>query len=943
MSDTTPRGITRRTTMAYGAALAAGAAVAGTFSPAGTASAAAAPTVTFAFSDPAGLYVVDGSGQAKPELVVTVTSAAALSGTVTWAVLARGTEPVHNGQTAFDAPAGSPAATTIALGALGVDHYAVTVTVTDRSGTQLATTRLGLGVLRPAVSGLRPGSAFGLGIRPESSPAITKRIAQLMGVKWTRGVISVQPDTVCPSPGVFWGQSAIDVARAEIAEWRGYGIEPLGFINYNMSWNVEPGPNGPVQVYQNRPHDLAAHAEMVYHAIAPLQDLVKYWELWNEPWVHGWAWMTGDAQDYRDMVKLIWDRVKPDFPDVKLIGGGSVTYNRDIVYAKGSTDTGYIDGSVNHAYGYPDATQYAMTKTQIRLDKQGSRSGGSGGQWQTELGTNPTASFPHLPKEEANYAVARTVAPTYLLHMLAGAEESSPIRVFWFSLSYDKKYSGQEFNIYDIATRTPLPAVTAYAAMTSRLEDADLLTELYPDSRSTWGFLFRAKDGSGRAAVYADQIWDGTDEHPAAGYHGTLTLHDAYGIRVYDYLGRQLADGRSSTVTLAVNAWEVLYFEGTRTPDALRDALTTNATFAYDTPLVVTPLSLDRPVGAGTVLDVRVENTSPAAVDAILRMTAPTGWTLERTDVPVLKLAPGEQRTVHFPVTAYQVDGHNQYQVGWRATFPRRPGLTQRGTQTVRVAHMPYRTITVGGDAAQWATVVPVTMTSVSATGDRKDYVFRSAWDDTNWYLRAEIDDDLHVANDPFPRNRYLFPFKADSIQLAFDAVADKTEDLLAGDPHHDKCLRSLSHLYVATLAKGGVPELHRQCAPGTNYQTYYPTNAGLPTPLGPMDAHPTSGTEGRVQITRDETAKRTTYEIAIPWAQLPEVAAKLPGLRPGDVLPLAFAPQVTDAGTGGHGATYWTAQQEAPASGCYNFAPFWGTGAQFSGGRIDTRWGIGR
>src|SRR5215470_3669191 len=139
---------------------------------------------------------------------------------------------------------------------------------------------------------------------------------------------------------------------------------------------------------------------MVYHAIAPLQDLVQNWELWNEPWVHGHFWETGDSQDYRDMVKLIWDKVKPDFPDVNLIGGGSVSYNRDSVYAKGSTYAGYIDGSVNHAYGYPDAAQYAMTKTQVKMDKLWSQSHGRGGQWQTECGTCVVDSFPDLPVED---------------------------------------------------------------------------------------------------------------------------------------------------------------------------------------------------------------------------------------------------------------------------------------------------------------------------------------------------------------------------------------------------------------------------------------------------------------------------------------------------------------------------------------------------------------
>ncbi|GIH18641.1 hypothetical protein [Rugosimonospora africana] len=973
--DTGPGGLSRRRTLTYGAAAALGTAMAGVLRPnqpasaastntgpahtaaANTAAANAAtgPSVVLSFSDPAALFVVDAGSRATPELRVTVTSAAALTGSVAWSVNARSTQTVRSGTASFAAPAGTAQTTAIPLGALGPDYYRVTATVTDAAGTQLLAQTLGLGVVRPTVAGVRPDSAFGLGIRSEGDPAITKRIAALMGVKWTRGVASVQPTTVSPAPNTFWGQADIDVARAEVAEWVSHGIQPTGFINYNMAWNVQPGANGqPLQVYQNRPKDLVAYADMVYHAIAPLQDLVKNWELWNEPWVHGHFWSTGDSQDYRDMTKLIWDRVKPEFPDVNLIGGGSVSYNRDAVYAKGSTSAGYIDGSVNHAYGYPDAAQYAMAKTQVKMDKLWSRTHGKGGQWQTECGTAVVDSFPDVPVEEAIYGVARTLAPTYLLHMLAGAEEDSPIRIFWFSLCYDKPYSGQEFNIYDIATKTPLPAVVAYTTMTSLLEDARLESELYPDAKSTWGFLFRTADGKGRAAVYADQIYDGTDEHPAAGYRGTLTLSDASGIRVYDYLGRQLADGSKSRVTLTLSPWEVLYFETDRSADALGAVLTTNATFAYDTPLVVTPLALTGPLGQRDELRVRVENTSPTTVTANLRVAEPPGWKLRYTNAPCANLKPGEQRVVSFPISGHQVSPDNQYRVDWtvRVAGHQGPDLKSAdlsGSGTVRVNYLPYRSIVVGGGADQWSDIIPVTLTSVSKTGDSKQYVLRGAWDDDFVYFRAEIQDAIAFFNPAFATNPYLFPFQADDIQLGFDTGA-KPDDLLAGDRHYEKCLASLSHLYVATLASktsdhaaaDSFPQLHRQCAPGTNYQTYYPTNAALPTPLGPMDASPTGGSEGRVQITRDAVAKVTTYEVAIAWSQLPELAATLPKAA-GQTSTMVFGFAVGDAGTGGHGQTFSTTQSEAPQSGCYNFAPFWGTGAQYSGGRVDTLWGLGR
>ncbi|MEV5008499.1 hypothetical protein [Streptomyces sp. NPDC055692] len=955
MSDTPrsgddARSITRRRVLLYGAAGAVGAALPVVVGSGQDAQAATAPSIVLGFDDPTALFSVDHAGRAAPDLLVTVTSPAVVSGTIAWTVRARSTRIVGSGTAAFSAAAETTQTTTVPLGALDPDYYRVSVTVTDADSTQLLAQTLGLGVLRPTVPGVRPGSAFGLGIRPEGDPAVTKRIAQLMGVKWTRGIASVQPDTVSPAPGVFWGQADIDRARAEVAEWQSYGISAMGGINYNMSWNVQPDANGrPLPSYRNRPKDMAAHADMVYHAIAPLQDLVKNWELWNEPWVHGRYWTTGDSQDYRDMTKLIWDRVKPDFPDVNLIGGGSVSHNRDAVYAKGSTHAGYVDGSVNHAYGYPDATQYAMAKTQVTMDRLWSRSGGRGGQWQTECGTAVIHSFPSLPAEEAVYAVARTLAPTYLLHMLAGAEEDSPIRVFWFSLCYDKPYSGQEFNIYDITTKTPLPAVVAYTTMASVLEDATLDSELYPDAKSTWGFLFRTEDGKGRAAVYADQIYDGTDESPAAGYHGTLTLGDAHGIRVYDYLGRQLADGSADRVTLTLNPWEVLYFDTDRSAQELRRVLTTGADFRYDTPLLVTPLPLVKPLGKDSELEVKVENVSPGEVRAILQVAEPPGWKLCHTRVPVGELAPGEQRTVRFPVAQYEVSPDNEYRVDWTVRLPRRNDITPSGSQTVRVAHLPYRAITVGGGADQWSDVIPVTLTSVSGTGDTRKYALRGAWDDAFLYFRAEIQDITPYFQVPFASNRYLFPFQADSIQLGFD-TGNKPDDLLAGDRHYEKCLVSLSHLYVATLgsatpdhaSQNAVPQLHRQCAPGTNYQTYYPTNADLPTPLGPMDASPTGGSEGRILITRDAVNKVTVYEVAIAWNQLPELVATLPATA-GETTTTAFAFAVGDAGTGGHGMTYSTTQSQAPQSGCYNFAAFWGTGAQFSGGRVDTRWGLGR
>lgn len=964
----TRKQISRRRALGYGAAATAGAAAASVIgSQSAAADAIAAPTsgaadttaadtapaavriplVDVNFTDTTGLYIADpASGTASAALVVTFNSKVAMTGTIAWTLTRRGATQLGTGSSPFSAPAGTQGVVTIPLGALSPDHYQVAVTVTKSDDSVLISATHGLGVIRQTVAGLRPNSVFGLGIRPEGTWATSREIAARMGVKWTRGIVSVEPDTVAPSPGVFWDQTAIDAARSEIQDWLALGITPIGGINYNMSWNVQPLPNGTIPLpYQNRPKDMAAHAQMVYHTIAPLQDLVANWELWNEPWVHGWSWATGTAQDYRDMTKLIWDLVKPDYPGVNLIGGGSVTYNRDIVYALGSDKTGYIDGSVNHAYGYPDATQYAMTKTQIKLDKKYGRTGGRAGQWQTELGTAASFQFPDYPVAMRQYGVARTLTPNYLLHMLAGAEEDSPVKVFWFSLCYDATYSGAEFNMYDYKTKSPSAPIVAYATMTRLLEDCRLLEELYPTAKSTWGFLFEHADGKGRAAIYADQLYDGTMEHQNAGYTGTLTLNNARHVRIYDYLGTQLADGSTSTVTLPLNPWEVLYFDTDLRPNDLKALLTEGAVFTYDQPVKVTPLSFVQPIGADSTIDLRVENVSPSPVHANVTITPPAGWTTPTATRPV-RLAPGESQVVCWPALTSQVDPDNQYAVGYDVTIPGRDGFHLKGSHNVQLAYVPNRSITVGGSASQWNGVVPVTMSStvlLAGVSDTKTYTYQTAWDSTSLYIRAVIEDDTQSSNLVWAsaQGQYLFPFSADSVQIGFNVTANP-DDLLAGDPHYEKCLVSASHLFVATLPFGA-GELHRQLAPGTNYQTFYPTNAVLPTPLGQLDAHATSGADGRVVVTRDDTNKVTTYELAITWNQLPELYAAIQALPAGQVHETTMAVQVNDRGKNSHGATYWTAQSEGTASGCYNFAPFWGTGAQFTGGRIDTRWGIGQ
>lgn len=805
------------------------------------------------------------------------------------------------------------------------------------------------GVIHPPVKGVRENSPFGFGLEASGTKLENVLIAEKIGVKWIRGITDdVDPPIVNPAPGVFWTQDQIDKVRAQILALREHGILCLGYINYNMPWNVEPIPGRTdYGRHENRPHDLEAHAEMVYRTIAPLQDLVKNWEIWNEPWIHGWTWNTGDAQDYRDMTKLIWDKVKPRFPDVNIIGGGSVSFNRDILYAPGSKDTGYVDGSVSHAYGVPDPGQLAWTTLQKIMDQKWSKTKGRAGLWQTELGT-AEGYFPDLPEDQRKYMVAKTLAPTYLLHMLAAGD--TPIHIFWFSLSFDTRYSGDEYNVYDYKTLSPKPAVLAYATMTHFLEDSKLEEELYPKAKALWGFLFRRQDGKGTAAIYADKE-----------YSGEILLKQAKGIKLYDYLGKQLADGTQERLTIKLNPWETNYVVSDLPAEALASLLK-SAEYRIVPAVIVSPLSFTRPVSIRNPLEIQVENASPVKVKGVLSVTAPNGWRLGRTSLPTGDLAPGQKIVLRFWPRKVTVDKNNRYLVRYRLKLDN--GLVVEGEQTVQVAFAPFKTIEVDGDLSDWQGVIPVTMVSPASRDyrsmfndpamlgaalaqglpDNAVYQAWTAWDDRHFYFAARVPDLNHVSNRTFAEDPYAFPFWADSVMLAFDCMEKNPDDFLLGLPHYEKALASdLDYEFIAILAQGNVPELHRQCAPGTNYQTYYPTNAPLDPPLGTMDATEAGGREGKIKIVRDEEKKVTIYEIAISWQALSALRAKLAALRPGRFLQVNFAFAVNDFGDGGKGTTYWTKEAGQVQSGSYAFAPFWGTGMKESGGRIVTRWGFGK
>ncbi|GBC98080.1 hypothetical protein HRbin17_00575 [bacterium HR17] len=819
-------------------------------------------------------------------------------------------------------------------------------------------------ILHPPAKGVRPNSFFGMGIGDSDDDLL---IAERIGVKWRRGIPETDTEIVAPEPNKRWGEKEIQRARDIVQRWAKHGVLCLGYVNYNPSWNVMPDPLGrPISRHQNRPKDLAAHADVVYHLIKPLADLVKHWELWNEPWIHGWTWRTGDAQDYRDMTRLIWDRIKSEMPDVMLIGGGSTPYLRDIVYAKGSENAGYIDGSATHPYGVPDRSLPSVTALEAVMNRLWSKGKGKGGIWATEVGT-AEFFFNELPERERPFMVARTVAPIYLLLRLGAGD--TPIKVFWFASQYNRAFAGGEHNIWD--GTNPKPAVAAFSAMTHFLEDAHLLGDIYQSAKIGWALHFVKPDGTSVVAFWLETGTAG--EHLQGSMH--LPLTDA---AIYDYLGRPIGKRTANGWLIPIRTWEVRYVV-TKAPATKVRVAFLQAKFSGVPIVFVNPRSFPAPLSLKPPLRVKVENLLPRHVQVNLTVQPPTGWRLAQTQF-TLRLQAGDIRFVTVPLLAVQPNTVNRYPLRYRATAE---GIKHEGVQVVQVACANYGTPKVDGDLSDWQDAIPVTMVARGSrdylravlnpnlvtealSGKRTGVVIYrlwTRWDEHHFYLAAEIPDDNFVSNTTFEDDPYAFPFYADCLQLAFDCVERNPDDLLFGHPLYEKAMAAdVDYEFCATLARmtgegpsydgkppftgdrtkcPHVPELYRLKAPGTNFQTFYPTNAPLNPPIPKMRASAEGGPEGQVAIVYDYTAKVFRYEIALPWSCLQELAKQVRKLRQGQWLTTHFAWAVHDAG--GLGRTFWQQEAGDVQPGSYGFSPHWGGGRREYGGRIITDWGFAR
>jgi len=922
--------------------------------------------VSAAWTDPSGLYELSGSGSAvAPELTIGIRNrqlTGAMRPQLAISVLRRGSTRVYTGRQEIYVPAGEGKTFSFKLPPLSEpDWYEVRVGAL--MGREVAgKCRLGLGLIRPSVRGVREGSAFGMLFRHGPDRALHQAIAEKLGVKWCRESFGALPSRVAPAPGRFWGSTQVRAVRERVDAWRAHGVSCLGFVAGNAPGNVAPGPMGErLGPRQNGPRDVRRHAEMVYHLIAPLADSIRYWELWEDPAIRGRTWRSGTAREFREMTRLVWERLKPHCPQVMLLAGGTVAFARDVVFGPSGRDAGFADGCCGRFRAPPGAALLRDAAWGLHAAQHSQRGGGRGGVWLTAvdpgLGAGP-AEFGGPVCFEA----ARAVAPAHVLAMLGAA--GSSCRVFWRGLSVHREGGMGGANLYDPGTASPRPVACAYAAMTHFLEDARVVEDLFAATRACWCVTLQKADQTSVAVLWLER-----------GCNGVLAVPATARLEVCDYLGSPLAAGEG----LALGPLQAVYLRFAQPAAALKSVLASGLRLELKEPVAVRPLSFVQPLDAAATLDVMVENLTPRSVAAAVELTAPEGWRLGARLQRAEELRPGERRVLSFPITTVRVRPDNRYTVAWRAEAD---GTAISGRQTVQVAYAPRIQARIDGRLDEWRAVPAVTLPmpparmptedgaagpgpTAAITAARPAARVRLGWDKRYLYLCAEVPDAQHVPKSTFADDPYAPLLEVDGLQIAFDCTAENGDDLFRGHPLYEKALAGeLDYEFLLTLAldlRSGptyygkrarsadpravrpVPELHRLCAPGTRRHGFYPSNPRSTPPLGLMKAGPAGGEDGSLQIVRDERAGLTVYEAAIAWSALPELGKQLAALQPGGSAQTRFAFAVNDAGAQGTRSAFWTREAGAARfQGGFGFSDARGTGMSIEGGRILTRWGFG-
>jgi hypothetical protein len=722
------------------------------------------------------------------------------------------------------------------------------------AGGQRAERSFTVAVVPDPHEGIRPRSFFASNVGPwEDAPFWARVGVKVARRHWAWEGASALEWTEARQPADpirfdFTGQDR------QLAELQELGLSVLGIVGYaGPEWARSPEARR-LNVY-GPPRDDDEFIRATVPVVEHFRQ-IPVWELWNEPWAHGWTWAAG-AEEYRRLQRAWLQAARRARPDVEVIAGSSASFLADHVAGHPESFRGLLDGDTNHPY--QDFTAPTLRSgAELRYLDYGVQLGrqmGLARHYVTEDGTD----VGQLSGSHDDPRNAAKLVQLHVLAALAGAFQGDVQEGLGWG-------------------PTQLRGAAAYATMTHLLEDRVVVRDLWPGHPLIFGALFASPDLGRPDVERADALsarWKVSapvDEVKVAivwswlgpsaeqlDRQATLTLEDAADIRAYDLMGGELPRRSDGTLSVPFSSEPVYLASRALSTDELarriRDARLER----------VTPVSLSlEPLTAAPDerpdLVVRLQNQLNRRLEGSLSVSAPPGWERQE-DGAAIVLAPAELREVHVRWLKARLDAENRYpfEVRWQSAGDSEVAVKQ----VVQVARLERRRIRVDGNLADWSGAVPVRM---EAAGEPRIAVSAYGALDARSLYAAFVVEEPELT----PRAN---AFAGDAITFALGLNERASDDFHGvGDPWRWKGMfRDTDSQYVIS---GGPDGARVRCL----------VRPGRPFRLSD-EARDRIDTRGRVAVTRDESQRRTIYEVAIPLAELGLTATRREQLRFGFVL----------------------------------------------------------
>ncbi len=653
-------------------------------------------------------------------------------------------------------------------------------------------------VIYPPAKGFKPKSFYQVGMAHPGRDNTAARldIAGRFGFKWVRwGNCCVRPRKRGATE-YNWSETdrIVDILRRNNILIQGslmpYGVtpeprlggKPITYTRGKANLVTQPEHFG-------KPGEFGSLADHVYQVVNRYKDIYVDGYVRNEPWEGGSiSNYHATAAHMRELIKVCHDAAKKANPKFRFVGLDSIdNLNDQVTVVPGMAD--YIDATSHHNYGnsFKDnrgvIQSRAMGKPALENENWGS----------------PADTF-------VIGNITQKLAGGYtMVHPVARGYQVSP---------YGNKSA-------ELASPRPIGQVCA--TWLHFVEDTDHAEELYPGALPYIN-LFKGRRGYdkkhvavvvGRIKMYGGSYREdhGDGFFPQVKSFGVLTVADPAGdIVAYDIEGNPVTDRRQDGKLLLPLTEEPYYLVSKKGYDDLHRKLKA-ARAAYEGHgCQAGLLDITRPFDQRQVVRVLVENRILRPQTLQVKLTPPAGWTLAK-DLLRAELQPGEQREVAFAVKQARPNGRNSYSFKVDVT-------AANGTLTVKedlhVTLIRQGTPKIDGDLGEWEKLGAVPVMAVGgkvdvdpgvklwfpmykfAAADESAVIARFAamWDETNFYVMAEVTDATedfrppaaggirHLTHKDFP---YLywgrtFPIfrgtKGDALRLVFDvhAVPDKRD-----------------------------------------------------------------------------------------------------------------------------------------------------------------------